>query len=117
MSKRDFVSKALLCGGALYAGAQWLRTRRSIQFAGRVAVITGGSRGLGLVLARLLADEGAHLVLLSHDEAELNRAEAELSERGDTRVLTALCDVTDAGAVQEAMERAAQHFGGLDCAD
>ena len=44
--------------------------------AGRVVVITGGSRGLGLVLARQLAAEGARLCLLARDERELERAAA-----------------------------------------
>ena len=56
---------------ALGAGAilvrQALRSRRRIDFRGRSVVITGGSRGLGLVLARLLAAEGARLTLLARD--------------------------------------------------
>ena len=51
-----------------FAGARILRERRGIDFGGRVVVITGGSRGLGLVMARKLAARGAKLVLLARDE-------------------------------------------------
>ena len=48
-----------------------------ISFAGKVVVITGGSRGLGLVLARQLCAEGARVILLARDQAELQRAHDE----------------------------------------
>ena len=58
-----------------------LRRRRAISFAGRTVVISGGSRGLGLELARLFAAEGARLVLLARDSADLDRAAKELQSR------------------------------------
>ena len=54
--------------------------RRAIDFGGRVVVITGGSRGLGLVMARKLAAQGARLVLMARDERELERAKRLLEE-------------------------------------
>ena len=59
---------------AAFMAARVARRRRGISFAGRVIVITGGSRGLGLVLARQFAAEGARVVLLARDQAELDRA-------------------------------------------
>src|SRR5215208_270482 len=56
------------------------RSRR-YDFADKVVLITGGSRGLGLVLARQLAREGARLVLLARDDDELQRATADIRER------------------------------------
>ncbi|MBA3385845.1 MAG: SDR family NAD(P)-dependent oxidoreductase, partial [Chthoniobacterales bacterium] len=53
-----------------------------ICFEGKVVVITGGSRGLGLVLARQLCAEGARVVLLARDQAELQRAHDELVAAG-----------------------------------
>ena len=52
----------LLLGGSSYS------------FSGKVVLITGGSRGLGLVMARQLADQGARLALCARDKAELQRA-------------------------------------------
>jgi NAD(P)-dependent dehydrogenase (short-subunit alcohol dehydrogenase family) len=51
-------------------------------FTGRVAIITGGSRGLGLVLARTLADRGARLAVVARDELEIQRAVRDLSQHG-----------------------------------
>ena len=60
-------------GGVLLAAQMW-RRRNPYDFAGKSVVITGGSRGLGLVLARELADQGARLTLVARDEEELQRA-------------------------------------------
>ena len=65
--------KRMLAAGAVGAGvvlaARMWHRRDPYDFAGRSVVITGGSRGLGLVLARALADEGARLTLVARDEA------------------------------------------------
>ena len=78
---------------AVFAGARLVRQRRAIDFAGRVIVITGGSRGLGLVLARQFAAEGARLVLLARDAHELDRAKRLLQEEHQAEVLVIPCDV------------------------
>ena len=113
MNKLRFLKKAALCGSALYAARQALRSWRALDFAGRVVLITGGSRGLGLILARLFSDEGAKLVLLARDETELTRAKTELEQSG-AQVLTIPCDVTDAAAVRAAIEQSVAHYGALD---
>jgi len=76
--------------GAL-VGRQLARNSRRIDFAGRVVVITGGSRGLGLVLARQLAAEGARLCLLSRNEEELARAAGQFPPGSE--VMTLRCDI------------------------
>lgn len=53
-----------------------LHTRAAYSFRDKVALITGGSRGLGLVLARQLLEQGASVVLMARDESELQRAAA-----------------------------------------
>src|SRR4051812_37124688 len=78
-------------GAALVAG-RLARARHAIDFEGRIVVITGGSRGLGLVMARMFVDEGARVVLLARDLGELARAGAELEARGG-EVMTLRCDV------------------------
>jgi NAD(P)-dependent dehydrogenase (short-subunit alcohol dehydrogenase family) len=75
------------------AGARLIRRRRAIDFNGRVVLITGGSRGLGLVMARLFAAEGARLVLFARDERELDRARQLLQEEHGVEVMALKCDV------------------------
>ena len=82
-------------------------------YARRVVVITGGSRGLGLIMARELRKQGARLVLLARNEAELSRAAAQLDSTGRD-VLAIACDVTERGHVQFAVEATLQQFGRID---
>jgi NAD(P)-dependent dehydrogenase (short-subunit alcohol dehydrogenase family) len=101
-----------LTAGAAAAVA-W-RRGSSYDFRDRIAVITGGSRGLGLEMARVLAREGAHLVLLARDEEELERAEDELCRRFNVHIVTIACDVTKREEVNCAIEEAVGMFGRLD---
>jgi len=89
------------------------RDRHRISFANRVVIVTGGSRGLGLVMARQLAREGAYLALLARDEASLRRAQEDLECVG-AQVLAVACDVTDKAAVEAAVEQVVERFGGVD---
>lgn len=81
---------ALAVGGVLLS--RGLRGTRRMDFAGRVAVITGGSRGLGLLMARQLAEEGATVVIAARDQAELARAQDDLT-LGGGRAHTVVCDI------------------------
>ncbi len=84
-----------------------------ICFEGKVVVITGGSRGLGLVLARQLCAEGARVVLLARDQAELQRAHDELvAAGGDVSILP--CDLLERGQIEEAVRTILTHFGRVD---
>ena len=82
-----------ICVGLYAAVRLAARAYRRIDFAGKVVVITGGSRGLGLLLARRFGDEGARLVIASRDEDELRAAEADLRRRGIVAVKTATCNL------------------------
>ena len=81
-------------------------------FAGKVVLITGGSRGLGLVLARRLAGLGASIGLLARDAAELARARESIA--GDAPVALLPADVTDPSAVERSVRRMIDQFGRLD---
>jgi len=98
---------------AAWALGRALRARRSISFRDRVVVISGGSRGLGLVMARRLASEGARLVLLGRTLSDLEAARTELEAAG-AEALAIVCDVRDREAVETAVARAVAHFGRLD---
>jgi len=78
---------------------------------GKVALVTGGARGIGLETGRALAAHGASVVLVDLNEDDARRAAAEL---GDERVLGLAGDVTDRGAMQQAVAQAVERFGGLD---
>lgn len=90
-----------------------VQRRRMINLRGKTVVITGGSRGLGLALAREYAAEGAGLVLCARDEQELERARQMLLEM-EADVFTILCDVSDQQQVQRAVQEAIEHFGRID---
>lgn len=91
----------------------WLRSAgNSFTYSGRVVVITGGSRGLGLLMARELRTQGARLVLLARDRAELAHARDDLG--GDNTVVSIPCDVTERMHVQHAIESVIQRFGRVD---
>ena len=81
-------------------------------FGGRVAVVTGGGRGIGLAAARRLAQSGARIALLEQDAERLRRAVAAFPE--GTEVQPFVVDVADAAAVQHTMEAVHAHFGRLD---
>src|SRR4026208_288487 len=79
----------------------------------KVVLITGGSRGLGLVLAREFAQEGARLVICARDEDELQRARTDLESRG-AQVMTYPCDVTSRTDVLEMVAAIESAVGGVD---
>lgn len=83
--------------------------------AGLSAVVTGGSRGLGLLIAGELLTRGCAVTIAARDEQELDRARKLLVRRcPGGHVRTAVCDVADRAAVGALMSSAAQGFGGID---
>lgn len=96
------------------AAAQALRRARRFDFAGKVAIVTGGSRGLGLVLASLLAERGARVAIVARNEAELEQARLHLIERGARDVLAVRCDVSSASQVARAVDEVRSAFGRID---
>jgi NAD(P)-dependent dehydrogenase (short-subunit alcohol dehydrogenase family) len=89
------------------------RSKRRMDFAGRVVVITGGSRGLGLVLARRFRAKGARVALLARNDEELRRAAWSL-DPNKRNVLPVVCDVANPRDVGEAVEIVLRTFGRID---
>ncbi|MBM7118582.1 SDR family NAD(P)-dependent oxidoreductase [Archangium primigenium] len=87
--------------------------REPVSFKGRTVLISGGSRGLGLVMARRFVAEGARVVLCAREEVELARARDEL-ERAGGEVLALPCDVTDRVQVEALVARVHERFGVVD---
>lgn len=99
--------------GALAAARAVARELNAYEFRGKTVLITGGSRGLGLVMARQLAKEGARLVLCSRDELELEDARMELAGNG-ADVLVQKCDVTNQQQVQDMITNVQNEFAPID---
>lgn len=94
-------------------------SKSQFQFENKVVVISGGSRGLGLVLARKLVKEGARVALLARNQEELNEAKKELLSHCKTpsqqgQILTICCDIKDNDAVKDSVTQIINHFGRVD---
>jgi NAD(P)-dependent dehydrogenase (short-subunit alcohol dehydrogenase family) len=85
-----------------------------LQLAGKVAVVTGGSVGIGLAVAKGLAAEGVHLALCARDEGRLEERAREVRDEFGVRVLTAALDIADADAPRRLAEAVQDEFGGAD---
>jgi len=97
---------------AVWAIARLIRTAR-YSLRDKVVLITGGSRGLGLVLARQICAAGGKAALIARDTEELGRAKADLARRGGA-VLTVQCDLLDTAQIQSAVRQIIEHFGKID---
>ena len=112
-SRQQFLLGLAAGVAAVIAGRQAVRRRHAVDFRGRVVVITGGSRGLGLVMARQFAAEGARLCLLARDEAELARASQQLADSG-AEILTIRCDVRRRADVRAAVDEILERWTAID---
>lgn len=82
----------------------------NLELAGKTALVTGSSRGLGLAIARSLHREGCHVMLNGRDAATLERLARDIGER----VAAVAADVTDPEACRNVLEKTQQRFGGID---
>jgi NAD(P)-dependent dehydrogenase (short-subunit alcohol dehydrogenase family) len=100
--------------GALLAARTWQR-RGAFDFNGKSVLITGGSRGLGLVMARELAHEGARLMLVARDQDELDRAVEDVRgryPRADVAAVSA--DVRRRYDAERAIAQVVDRYGRID---
>jgi NAD(P)-dependent dehydrogenase (short-subunit alcohol dehydrogenase family) len=106
-----------LAAGAAGLGAALIarrvRASRTMHFAGGSVVITGGSRGLGLVLAREFGREGMHVTLAARDEAELQRARSDLAARG-IDATTVVCDLRNREQAEQLIHSVVARTGRID---
>ena len=110
-------SQTISALGGLALGAAALslvqRTRHALDLRGRVALITGGSRGLGLLLARELGRRGARIAIVARKEDELARAEADLRSR-NIEVWSAVADVSLEDDAARVVADVVSRYGQLD---
>jgi NAD(P)-dependent dehydrogenase (short-subunit alcohol dehydrogenase family) len=104
----------LVLAAAAWGARAALRRVRAYDLDRRVALVTGGSRGLGLAIARELAEAGAHVVVCARDAETLARARRDLEGRGAASVTAETCDVTDRSAVSALVARIEERRGPVD---
>jgi len=84
-------------------------------FTGKVAVVTGGSRGIGLAIARALLGRGAQVAITATSDATLRAATADLAAGASAAAVLAIrADVRRHADVEQAIDTAVRHFGGID---
>ncbi len=116
--RRESTVALALLGAAATASAVYTARRRADAVKGRVVVVTGGSRGLGLMVAKEFGRHGAHLVLAARKNEELHRALGTLAREGAianaSTALTVECDVTKVEDCERLMAMAIERYGRVD---
>ncbi|MDR5767546.1 MULTISPECIES: SDR family NAD(P)-dependent oxidoreductase [unclassified Caballeronia] len=85
-----------------------------LQLKGLKAIVTGGTKGIGLAIARTLAAEGADVAICARDAASVAATASALSELSGARASGAAVDVSDGAALKAWVERVGAEWGGLD---
>ncbi len=109
---KNLVGVASLSAGLLLS-RYVLRKLTEYKLSNKTVLITGGSRGLGLVLAREFVREGARIAICARDEQELEQARLDLEKRG-AEVMAIDCDVTSNAQVMEMIDAIGRRFGDID---
>ncbi len=113
---RNWKLIASIVGGVAAAGVAanaCLRNSRRIRLRGRVVLITGGSRGLGLVLAREFAKSGARVAVCARNDRDLDNVRDEFADNG-WPLLALACDVGVRGEIERAVEQVGEEFGDVE---
>ncbi len=90
-----------------------MSVRELFELNGRVALVTGGSRGLGLQIAQGLAEMGARIAISARKPDELEAAKSQLAKQG-IEALTVVNDLTEADEVPALLEAVLGHYGRID---
>lgn len=81
---------------------------------GQVALVIGGNRGLGLAMAKALAEAGANISIAARDEAQNIKAVSEIKTLYNRDCISSFCDVTNEEDVKDAVKNTIDHFGKID---
>jgi NAD(P)-dependent dehydrogenase (short-subunit alcohol dehydrogenase family) len=113
LRRHPYATASASASVAALLGWRVFRRVRALDLRDKVVLVTGGSRGLGLHLARVFARQGARLAICARDEEELARARADLEPRG-AEVVTLRCDVRDRAAVEDMVAETTHRLGPVD---
>jgi len=81
---------------------------------GKVAIVTGGSKGIGRAIAEALLRSGVHVCISARHQSEIDQAVAELSTIGEGRAIGLTCDVRNHDQVKALLDHSVSEFGGVD---
>jgi len=110
---RNIAAGSALTVGTYLAGKAIIRSLTRFNLTDKVVLITGGSRGLGLVMARKMAGEGAHVVICGRSEESLQQASKDIKARS-SKVLSIKCDVSDKQQIQQMIRQITDEYGTID---
>jgi NAD(P)-dependent dehydrogenase (short-subunit alcohol dehydrogenase family) len=94
--------------------AKETQSKSSQRLAGKIAVITGGSSGIGYAIAQTLAREACSVVITGRNEEKLNAAAAKLNELGSAQAVAHLCEVREPYSVDTVFDMVKTRFGSID---
>src|SRR5258707_14170111 len=100
--------------GIVTIGSMAIMTNTTVGLAGKVALVTGGSRGIGAAIARRLARDGAAVAVTYNASPEEAAAVVREIEAAGGRALAVRADSADVGAVRNAVATTVETFGGID---
>src|SRR5438270_12338221 len=86
--------------------------RKVVNLSGKIAVVTGGTRGIGFAIAQALVDSGANIFICARDAGEIADAVKRLNEKG--KVAGVECNVRDESSVTSMLADCERLFGGID---
>ena len=88
--------------------------KRYFDLSGRTAIVTGCSTGLGVQMAKALANQGANIVALARRQDKIEAVAKEINKQFGVDTLAVKCDITDTEAVKAAVQQALDRFGRID---
>ena len=108
------------CGESGYSEGCWLQMLREVNMKqyfdlkGRVAIVTGCSGGLGVQMAKALANQGAIIVPIARRQQKIEEVAAEIREEFGVETFPVRCDITDTQMVEEVVDKVLEKYGRID---